>query len=172
MGAGGPSGSLGYGRREASGREQPLRVTVGGGTDEGNGSFGKADDFQREGPVPVDQLEILPVECVELGAEAAGAQGQEDIIDHLLDLRRSAGLPPGDLSHQAARVLPVLERGRHRPPGPFQGTYVSFHEANRGSVQSARVKLLDHDAGQMGVRDSRDEGALEERRPLVGPHGT
>jgi hypothetical protein len=24
----------------------------------------------------------------------------------------------------------------------------------------------------MGVRDSRDEGALEERRPLVGPHGT
>jgi hypothetical protein len=38
-------------------------------------------------------------------------------------------------------------------------------------IKSARVKLLNNNAGKMGLKNQGQELTLEKRRALLGPHG-
>jgi hypothetical protein len=83
--------------------------------------------FQRKGSITLDQLEVFPIKGEHVGSDAAGAQCQEDIVQHLLDFGFPAGLFAGRLGNDLSRLLPILKRGGDHTAGSFKSPNIRFN---------------------------------------------
>ena len=119
----------------------------------------------------MNQLEVFPIKGKQVRSNAAGAQSQKDVVQHLLDFRFSAGLSAGRPGNESPGLFPILKRWGDHPPGPFEGPDIRLHQTFGLSIKSAGVKLFYNDARNMGLEDQRQESTLKERRAPVGAHG-
>src|SRR6266581_3873635 len=147
-------------------------------TSRGAGRRSVIQKLEGERLITADQLEIVAIERVQVGPHPARTEGQQDVVEHLLNLALATGLTTGDQGHQFAGLLPVFEERRDQPPDALEGPDLALDQTHGPVVQSSRVEFLDDDAGQVGLKDKGQELSLEPGRaggrpPRRGPaHGT
>jgi len=106
--------------------------------------------LEGERLITADQLEIVAIERVEVCPHPARTEGQQDVVEHLLNLGLATGLTTGDQGHQFAGLFPVFEERRDQPPDALEGPDLAPDQTHGPVVQSSRVEFLDDDAGQVG----------------------
>ena len=114
--------------------------------------------------MPPDQLKILPIEGKQISPKSPSVEGQEDVIEHLLNLCLPRRLLPGDASDERSRVLPVLEGRCGDPTHALERSNVSLDQTDAGGVEGTCVELFGYDARQVRPKDQGSKLLLKEGR--------
>ena len=91
-----------------------------------------------------DQLEVIAVKGEQIRPKSAGAQREEDVVQHLLNSGFLSAVLARDSSNQLARLFPVFERRGDDSAGSFERSDVPFDQADSTGIDRSSVRLFDH----------------------------